>query len=1076
MKQTKKSVFHRELVVAGAVLAACAVLLASASLSASVSAVSSRTPKRSIARNDERRLRQAGLRVRLTSTRSTEFRDALTALARLDEPGALDVWQAALANADPVLQREAWSEYRLVQAELARKQFIPQITRINATADEVVRLADSNGLDVTIWSAGDTQTVAAAPPYLIDRLQSAGMNTKILYSSVADWQKARASGDVVAQAITPQYQSAGADSGSQMRIAVIDLADRAAVSSGYSDWLGDREDILMRDGSRIAYLDIFPSDGSPASIDARIAERYTRRGYKLAGFYTPEEFADIAPRLFPGKNFDAGRRAKRVPAGDLRMSLANGRFHSYDDTVAEFKDLAASHPDLARYSKLGSSFEGREIFALKISKNASVDDASKPDVLITGCHHAREWISVESPVYIANQLLSGYATDDSIKYLVDHLQVWIVPIMNPDGLTYTQNSPNDQVDPVRLWRKNRRPISLGNCSSSIGVDLNRNYNYQWRLRDDAPCADYCSEDRSCLKDDIGASDDPRSEIYRGPAPESEPEVKALKTLVDDPSRRFRAQLDYHNYSQLILYPWGYAPFGTDDANTLSRLGQRMSDAVFGVDKMRYRPEQAVDLYALTGSSIDYAYGVNRVPAPFVIEMRPICCDFTVPESEILVVNRENWAGARSLLNWAAGPPILESVKASTIAADGTFSKLVYSAHWSPSPDDPANKRQMVVDTRFAGIEPGRLQVRLQFSRPMNTSLAPRATLGRDARLDEVTFSAINENEGWQKAVYADDTWIGETVVIGDENLTSPWQLAVSATDPLAFLLDAVPATTATYTAGVSRWQNYEGSSGEGNNGGIDTQHVIGPGLRGDYPNVLIASPNGGERLAGEDSYTVVWTSPNAPGFPQSLSLSTDGGESYVSLVENIPSNAQRYEVSIPRVSTARARIRLLAYEPTSLNFLFAASQADFSIGLNVGSNLDISFVSSERLDLGWSDTSSNDPASTASGASRLTVNLKITNRGSTAILNPFLRVAELTRHVLLTRDPKSRWTEGARQTIDAGADNALSPGETVDARLVIGLVNAKKFFLSVEIYGVPSGGTINPAAAVNVWSGKPKTR
>lgn len=1076
MKQMKKSVFHRELAVAGIVLAVSALLLVSASLSASVSAGSSRTQKRSVALDDQRRLRQAELQVHLASTRSTEFREALASLARLDEPGALDVWRAALSNADPGLQREAWSRYRLVQAELARKQFVPQIVHVNAPAAEVLRLANSSGLDVTIWSASDTQTVAAAPPYLIERLRTAGMDTKVIYSSVADWQKARASGDVVAQSITPQYQSASADWASQMRIAVIDLADRAAVSSGYSDWLGDREDIVMRDGSRIAYLDIFSSDGSRASIDAHIAEQYTRRGYKLAGFYTPEDFADIAPQLFPGKNFDAGRRAKRGPAGDLRIALANGKFHSYDDTIAEFKALAASHPTLARYSKLGSSFEGREVFALKISKDASVDDASKPDVLITGLHHAREWISVESPVYIANQLLSGYATDDSIKYLVDHLQVWIVPIVNPDGLTYTQSSPNDQMDPVRLWRKNRRPISIGSCSSSIGVDLNRNYSYQWRLRNDTPCADYCAEDRSCLNDDIGASDDPRSEIYRGPQPESEPEVKAIKSLVDDPNRHFRAQLDYHNYSQLILYPWGYAPFGTDDASTLSQLGQRMSDALFGIDRVRYRPEQAVDLYALTGSSIDYAYGVNHVPAPFVVEMRPDCCDFSVPESEILVVNQENWAGARSLLNWAGGPPILESVRVYALGSDGTFSKLVYSARWAASTDDPGNHRQMVVDTRFPGIAPGRLQVRLQFSRPMNTSLAPRATLGRDARLDELALSAINENEGWQKTVYADDTWVGETVVIEDENLTSPWRLAISATDTLGFLLDAVPATTATYTAGVSHWQNYEDSSGEGNVGGIDTQHVIGPSVRGDYPNILVASPNGGERLAGEDSYTVVWTSPNAPGFPQSLSLSTDGGVSYGPLAGNIPSNAQRYEVTIPRVSTARARVRLVAVEPASHNFLFAASQGDFSIGLNVGSSVDISFVSSERLDLGWSDTTSDDPPSTASGASRLSVNLKITNRGSTPILNPFLRVAELSRNVLLTRDPKSRWTEGARQTIDAGADNALSPAETVDARLVIGLVTAKKFFLSVELFGVASGGTINPADAVNVWSGKPRTR
>src|SRR5262249_60769876 len=137
----------------------------------------------------------------------------------------------------------------------------------------------------------------------------------------------------------------------------------------------------------------------------------------------------------------------------------HGKLQSYEQAITEFKALESAHPDLARYVKLGSSFEGREIFALKVSRDASLDDASKPDVLITGCHHAREWISVETPIYIANQLLNGYTTD-SIKFLVDNLQIWIVPIVNPDGLTYSQGSPNDQMDGMRTWRKNRRPLSL----------------------------------------------------------------------------------------------------------------------------------------------------------------------------------------------------------------------------------------------------------------------------------------------------------------------------------------------------------------------------------------------------------------------------------------------------------------------------------------------------------------------------------------------------------------------------------------------------------------------------------------
>ena len=1051
-------------------MAAAVLLLASGTPPTSVSARSGRSSKHPIASDDERRARHAELKTHLASTQLPEFQDSLATLSRLDEIGALDVWRIALNNADPRLRREAWRRYREVQSELSRKQFVPQVARIDAPADQVLRLANLTGLDVTIWSATDTQTIAAAPPYLIERLRNAGTETDVIYDSVAAWQKARANGDETARAITPQYQSAGADS--LIRIAVIDLNERGAAAAGYSDWFGDREDVLMRDGSRLAYMDVFQSDGSLASINAHIAERYTRRGYNLQGFYTPEEFADRAPRLFPGKSFEAGRRTKSAPAAGVSLALANGKFHSYDATLAEFKSLAAAHPDLARYSKLGTSFEGREIFALKISKGASVDDVSKPDVLITGLHHAREWISVESPVYFANQLVTGYATNDSVRYLVDHLQIWIVPIMNPDGLNYTQNSPNDQMDSVRLWRKNRRPVPTATCPSAVGVDINRNYNYQWRLENDAPCPDYCIN-RGCINDDIGGSDEPTSDVYRGPQPESEPEVKAIKSLVDDPNRHFRAQLDYHNYTQMILYPWGYATIGTDDENTLTGLAQRMSDAVFAVDRKLYRPKQAVDLYSLTGSSIDYAYAVNRVPAPFVVEMRPECCDFTVPESEIPAVNQENWAGAQRLLNWAAGPPILESVKAYTPGPDGIFSKLVYSARWT-SASDGSGHRQMIVDARYPGIDPGRLQVRLQFSRPMDTSLAPLATLGRDARLDEVTLTGIFGN-GWQKTIYENDTWVGETVLIDDGNLTSSWRLAISATDPIGLKLDAAPNTIASYTAGMSHWANYEGSTGDGNDGGVDTLHTIGPGVRGDFPSILVASPGPGERLAGGDDYVITWTAPNAPGFAQSLSLSTDGGESFAPLAENIPSDAQRYHVTMPRVATTRGRILLLATEPVSRNFMVAVSQADFSIGLNVGSNVDISFVSSEKVDLNWSDTSSDEPPSTASGASRLIVNLRIANHGNIPIASPFLRVAEMNRHVLLTRDPKSKWTEGARFYIDAGSDNTLSPGETVDARLVVGLFKPKKFYLSMGIYGVPSEPIV-PASAVLVWTGKPRTR
>ena len=301
--------------MASIILVALALLVASAFPRAQVSAYSSRARQQVMSKDASRIAKQANLKSRLASASAAEFEDALAALESLDEPGALDVWRAALKNPNPQFQKQAWSKYRGVQAELARKEFIPQITRINAPPDEVLRIANSSGLELTIWKTSDSETVAAASPYLIERLRSEGMNAAIIYDSVADWQSARAGGDALASAITPEYQSERARESSQVRVAVIDLANRNKPAAGYSDWFGDRENILMREGSLIAYLDIFLSDGSPSSINAHIQEQYAQRGYRLAGFYTTEEFSSVAPRLFPGKSFDgvcARRRGNRA--------------------------------------------------------------------------------------------------------------------------------------------------------------------------------------------------------------------------------------------------------------------------------------------------------------------------------------------------------------------------------------------------------------------------------------------------------------------------------------------------------------------------------------------------------------------------------------------------------------------------------------------------------------------------------------------------------------------------------------------------------------------------------------------
>lgn len=1019
-----------------------------------------------------RRARQSSLKARLADARKDEFRKALKLLAELDEPGALGLWETALNNSDPQLKKEAWKIFREVQPSLARKELVPQIASIRARPEDLRRTAKEIGLDVTVWAETEGETVAAAPDYLLEQLRAEGVSFKVFYKSIAEWQKARARGEELADRIAPAYQSGSDQTDSQVRIAIIDLSRRGAPASGYSDWFGDRENILMRNDSFLAYLDVFITDGRSASIDSHIEEQYTRRGYALAGFYTPAEFAANVPRFFPGETFDAGSPAPKRQPDRFLSATVEGRFHSYEEALGELTQIAQAHPEIARLVNLGQSYEGRQIFALKITTDPSVDDSSKPDVLITGGHHAREWISVEPPIFFANQLVNGYATDDSIKHLVDNLRIWIAPILNPDGLVYSQGSPNEQTDPVRLWRKNRRPIADNECGSSVGVDLNRNYDFQWRLASD----DICPK----TTDDIGASDDPHNEIYRGPRPNSEPESKAIKSLMDDPNRHFRALLDYHNYSQLILYPWGYQPHPAPDERTFTELAAKIAGGIFARNRKTYQPQQAVDLYATTGSSIDYAYGAHGVAAPFVIEMRPNCCKFNVPENEITEINEENWSGARSILEWSAGPPILESVKAYQAASDGTFSKLVYSARWIDSTDTGSNERQIIVDTRFPGLEPGRLQVRLQFSKPMNTASTPQAFLGRDEQVNESRLIAPDQGLGWQKTLYINDTWIGEAIIPQDENTTSAWRLEVSAIDASAFNLDAVPQTIANYATGTGRWANYEDPDGAGTTGGIDRHHLLSPTLDGVYPSLFVGAPAGGERLIGGEPYTVAWTVPKESGFipvHQEVWLSVDGGASFNPLLEFVPGNADKAQITLPKIPTTRARVRILAREGSFGNTLFGDSLIDFNICTNVGSALEAAFVSSERIDRNWTDPPSTDYPNGASGPSQLTINLRLTNRSQVPVANPLIRVAELSRsNILLTRESRSKPTGGSIQLIETGDDTMILPGESVDVRLMIGLVARKKFNLSVEFYGVPVGGAIGPGDAVNVWKGKPKNK
>ena len=211
-------------------------------------------------------------------------------------------------------------------------------------------------------------------------------------------------------------------------------------------------------------------------------------------------------------------------------------FLTYDELLLELDSMAANYPNLITVKQAIDTFlteEGRPIYFVKISDNPNVDESSsESQLLYDALHHAREPMSMTQLVFYMQYLLENYASNDEVKYIVDNLELYFIPCLNPDGYVYNETTnPNGG----GFWRKNRRD----NLDGTFGVDLNRNYGTDWGL------------------DDIGSSPNTSSFTYRGPSAFSEPETKAIKYLCE--THDFKASLNYHAYSNLLIFPTGYEP-------------------------------------------------------------------------------------------------------------------------------------------------------------------------------------------------------------------------------------------------------------------------------------------------------------------------------------------------------------------------------------------------------------------------------------------------------------------------------------------------------------------------------------
>jgi carboxypeptidase T len=316
--------------------------------------------------------------------------------------------------------------------------------------------------------------------------------------------------------------------------------------------------------------------------------------------------------------------------GSLIQAAWAADYRTYDEVQTALLNLSLSNPGIARYfSRIGTTVDGRNIPAIKITKDPQFDDPNKPDILFLGGHHAREWISIEVPLRLAEYLVANYTENLTVQSLVDSREIWIVPIVNPDGYIFSYAEAEN-----RLWRKNRRPLMFG----FFGVDLNRNYDYMWGTH---------------------SSSLPFMEDYHGTSAFSEPETQTIRNFIEgravsnNPITRL---LDYHSYSQLILYPWGDTPDPAPDAALFKQIAEEMRDRIKAVHGVQYTAQQSVSLYPTSGTIDDWAYAEKGILA-FTIELRPGASDpagFELPTDQIVPTFDENLPAALYFIGLSRG--------------------------------------------------------------------------------------------------------------------------------------------------------------------------------------------------------------------------------------------------------------------------------------------------------------------------------------------------------------------------------------------------------------------------------------
>ncbi|KXN72301.1 peptidase M14, carboxypeptidase A, partial [Conidiobolus coronatus NRRL 28638] len=282
-------------------------------------------------------------------------------------------------------------------------------------------------------------------------------------------------------------------------------------------------------------------------------------------------------------------------------------YHSTKDIYQFMDRLISKHSSIAKSFDVGKTYKGQTIRGVKISKG---NGSNKKAWILHGGIHSREWITVSTVSYLMDQLITQSESNSKIKNLLNNFDVYLIPVVNVDGYEHTRTQD-------RYWRKNLQPIPGTQCT---GVDLNRNWDYQWSNSGKDPC----------------------KEDYPGTGAFTAPETSNLAKFISNVPNK-SVYIDVHAYGNMWMYPYGYKCDQAETSSELHTLSQIATKAMVqeGGPQFKYG-SICKTIYPALGSSVDWGYGVAKVKYPFAVELKgsPETGGFVQPASAIIPQGKE----------------------------------------------------------------------------------------------------------------------------------------------------------------------------------------------------------------------------------------------------------------------------------------------------------------------------------------------------------------------------------------------------------------------------------------------------